>query len=78
MSITASVRQTTLLRAELPAATQALAQIATRSLQLNQSSSINKAALNRIYSLNPRRSIKHPTRAARRHRDRPAPRFKSP
>ena len=78
MTITASPRQTALLRAELPAATQALAQIAARSPQLNQSSSINKLALYCTYLIIPPRSIKHPITSIRPHSARAAPRSKSP
>ena len=78
MTIVASLRQTLLLRADLPAATQALAHVAARSLQLDQSSSINKAALDCIYLLSPPRSIKPPVSSTRRHGDRAAPRAKSP
>ena len=78
MTIAASPRKTVPLRADLPAATAALAQIARRRLQLDQSSSINKAALDRIYLLIPPRSIKQPINSNRRHSDRPASRSKSP
>jgi len=77
MTIAASVRQT-VPSADLLAATAALAQMVTSSPQFDQSSSINKAALDCIYLLIPSRSIKQPIRSTRRHCDRPAPRSKSP
>jgi hypothetical protein len=78
MTVAASVRQTVPLRADLPAATQALAQIAGPGPQLDQSASINKAALHCIYLFGPRRTIKHPISSTRRHSDRAAPQSKSP
>jgi hypothetical protein len=78
MTITASAHKTVPLRADLPAATAALAQIAARGPHLDQSASINKAALASSYLLTPRRSIKQHARSTRRHCDRPAPRSKSP
>jgi hypothetical protein len=78
MTITASPRQTVLLRANLPAATEALAQIAGRGPQLNQSSSINKAALDFTHLIIPPHSIKQPVTSIRHHSARPAPQAKSP
>jgi hypothetical protein len=78
MTITASPSKSIPLRADLPAATAALAQIAGCSSQLDQFSSINKAALDCIYLLSPRRSIKQPIRSTRQRADRAAPRSKSP
>jgi hypothetical protein len=51
-----SVRQTAPLRADLLAATAALNQKAGGRAQLNPSSSIDNAALSRIYQPIPRRS----------------------
>jgi hypothetical protein len=53
MIIIAPLRQRVSLRADLPAATLALAQIAGPGPQLDQSASINKAALDCIYPLSP-------------------------
>jgi hypothetical protein len=78
MTIVASVRQTAPLCADLPAATAAPAHIAARRPQLNQSTAINKAVLDCIYLLSPRRSIKQPIGSTRRHSDRAAPPAKSP
>jgi hypothetical protein len=78
MIIIAPLRQRVPLRADLPAATASLAQIAAPGPQLDHSASINKAALDYIYLLSPRRSIKHPISSTRRHSDRAAPRPKSP
>ena len=78
MTITASLSKTIPLRADLPAATAALAQIAGCSHQLDQFSSINKAAFDSIHLLSPRRSIKQPIRSTRQRADRTAPRAKSP
>ena len=78
MTITASVRQTVPLRADLLAATAALVQTGERGPQLSPSSSIDNAALNRIYLLIPSRSIKQTARSARHHCDRTPPLSKSP
>jgi hypothetical protein len=78
MIIVASLPQTVPLHADLPAATAALAQIAARRPQLDQSFSINKAVLDCIYLLTPPRTIKQPISSNRRHSDRAAPRPKSP
>jgi hypothetical protein len=78
MTIIASPRQRLPLPADLPAATVALAHIAGPGPQLDPSASINKAALNSIYLLNPHRSIKQPISSTRRHTGHPAPRSKSP
>ena len=78
MIIVASLRQTVPLHADLPAATAALAHIAARGPQLDQSFSINKAALDRIYLLIPPGSIKQPINSTHRHSDRADPRSKSP
>ena len=60
MTIVTSLRPTVLLRADPPAATEALAQITGRSPQLDQSSSINKVVLDRTYLIMPPRGIKQP------------------
>jgi hypothetical protein len=78
MTIVASVRQTVPVRADLPAATAALAHLAGRRRQLDRSSSINKAALDCIHPLIPPRSIKHPISSTRRQTDRTAPPSKFP
>ena len=78
MTIVASVRQTAPLRADLSAATAALAHIAGRAPQLNHSSSINKTTPDSISLLRPRRSTKQPIISIRRHTARAAPRSKSP
>jgi hypothetical protein len=78
MTITAVSRQTVPLRADLPAATVALAHIAGPGPQLDQSASITKAALDCIYLLSLPRSTKQPISSACRHRDRAASASKSP
>jgi hypothetical protein len=69
MTITASARKTVPLRADLLAATPALAQMAARGPQLTQSSSINKAAFNRPYLLIHRTSLNQCARSPRRYPD---------
>jgi len=71
MTIAASVRQITPLRADLPAATAALARITARRAQLN-------ARPNPIYLFITRSSIKHSAESTGSHCDRPDPRSKSP
>ena len=78
MIIIAPLRQRVSLRADLPAATLALAHIAGPGPQLDQSASINKAALDCIYPLSPPHTIKYPITPFRRHSARPAPQAKSP
>jgi hypothetical protein len=78
MTIAASVPQTIPLRANLFAATAALAHMAGRALRPDQSSSINKAALDSIYLLNRRRSIEQTISSIRHPSDRAAPKSKSP
>jgi hypothetical protein len=78
MIVIASPRQILPLRAHLPTATVALAQMAGRGHELNQSSRINKAGLNRIYRLIPSSRSKQSARSTRHPRDRHAPRSKSP
>ena len=65
MTIVASVRQRVPLRADLLAATAALAQMAARNPELNQSSRINKVGLSRIYLLMPRIGSKQSARSTR-------------
>jgi hypothetical protein len=78
MTIVVSVPQTIPLRANLLAATAALAHLAARRRQLDQSSSIDQPGLNRIYLLTPRRRSKQPISSTRRQTDRTAPPSKSP
>ena len=78
MTITASARKTLPTRADLLAATAAIAQITASSPQPDQSSLINKAALHYIYLLIPSGSRKQPISTTRRHCNRGAPRSKSP
>jgi hypothetical protein len=52
--------------------------MADRNPQLDQPSSINKAALDCIYLLNRRRSIEQTISSIRRHSDRAPPKPKSP
>jgi hypothetical protein len=78
MSITASLPQTVSLRADFLAATTALAHVAGRNLQLDRSSPISRAALNCLYLLNRRSSIKNSISSTRRPSDRAAPKSKSP
>ena len=60
MTITASAPKTAPLRADLPAATAALAQLAARSPELKRSSRINKAGLTRSRIKHAARSRRHP------------------
>jgi hypothetical protein len=78
MTVVASVHRIAPLFADLPTATAALGQIAGRSPQLDQPSPINKAALDRTYLLNRRRSIEQTISSIRRHSDRAPPKPKSP
>ena len=78
MTITASACKTVPLRADLLAATAVLARKAGRGPRLDQSSSIDKAALDCIYPLIRRRSIKQSIGSTSRHFDRVATRSKSP
>jgi len=78
MTIAASARKILPTRADLLAVTAALAQITARGPQLDQSSPINKTALDCIYLFTSRRSINQPIRSTRRPSDRPVPKSKSP
>jgi hypothetical protein len=78
MTIVASVRQTASLRADLPAATAALAQIATNrpnSTNLRRSTKPHSA---KTYLIIPRSSIKQPAAFTTRLRDSLARHPKSP
>jgi hypothetical protein len=78
MTIAASLPLNVSLRADLFSATAALARKAARRPQLNPASSIDNAALKRIYLLIPRRTIKQPASSTRRNCDRPTRQSKSP
>jgi hypothetical protein len=78
MTITASARKTVPTRADLHAATAALAQMSDGSLELNQSSTINKVALNCTYLLMTPSGIKQAARSIHHPCDRHALRSKSP
>jgi len=78
MTIASSLRQRVPLCADPPTATAALAHIAGPGPQLNQSSSINKAALDFTHLIIPPRTIKQSVTSIRRHSARPAPQPKSP
>jgi len=78
MTITALAHKIVPLRADLVAATAALAPMAGRGPRFDQSSSIDKTAPHCIYLLTPRRSINQPISSTRRPSDRAVPKSKSP
>jgi hypothetical protein len=78
MTITASLSKSIPIRADLLAATAALAHITANGPHLDQVFPINKVAIDYTYLLIPRRSIKHAISSTRRHCDRVAPQAKSP
>jgi hypothetical protein len=78
MTITASLCKSIPLRADLPTATAAAAHFLSRGRQLDQSSSINKTALDCIYPLVPSCSSKQPISSTGRHTDHASARSKSP